>query len=79
MHLVFLNKRRVDLFNCFPASESIGTDSAHPIADMSMYNSGETANPGSSIKVQRLPQNGVLWNLDRIDQRHLPLDYQYRY
>ncbi|BDA45556.1 probable aqualysin-1 at C-terminar half [Coccomyxa sp. Obi] len=23
--------------------------------------------------------NGVLWNLDRIDQRHLPLDHQYRY
>ncbi|KAK9904031.1 hypothetical protein WJX75_002945 [Coccomyxa subellipsoidea] len=59
--------------------ESIGTDSSHPSADMSLFNSGEKDGASAGIHVQRLPPNGVLWNLDRIDQRHLPLDHQYRY
>ncbi len=45
---------------------------------MSKLNNGEGPDSTSdSLKVQVLPDNGVLWNLDRIDQRKLPLNREY--
>ena len=46
--------------------------------DMSKLNNGEgTGSTSNSLKDQMLPDNGVLWNLDRIDQRKLPLNREY--
>jgi hypothetical protein len=40
---------------CACAAESIGTDSSHPSADMSLFNSGEKDGASAGIHVQRLP------------------------
>ena len=51
---------------------------SYPTVDMTKLNNGEGASSSAdSLKVQMLPDNGVLWNLDRIDQRKLPLNYEY--
>ena len=51
---------------------------SYPTVDMSKLNNGEgTGSTSDSLKVQMLPDNGVLWNLDRIDQRKLPLNREY--
>ena len=45
---------------------------------MTKLNNGEGIDVTAAVqKIQMLPDNGVLWNLDRIDQRYLPLDREY--
>lgn len=61
-------------------AETIGPVASYPTVDMSKLNNGEGADSTSnSLKDQMLPDNGVLWNLDRIDQRKLPLNREYMY
>ena len=59
-------------------AETIGPVASYPTVDMSKLNNGEgTGSTSNSLKDQMLPDNGVLWNLDRIDQRKLPLNRKY--
>ena len=59
-------------------AETIGPVASYPTVDMSKLNNGEgTGSTSNSLKDQMLPDNGVLWNLDRIDQRKLPLNREY--
>ncbi len=59
-------------------AETIGPVASYPTVDMSKLNNGEGSDSTlDKLKVQMLPDNGVLWNLDRIDQRKLPLSREY--
>ncbi len=59
-------------------AETIGTDASYPTVDMTKLSNGEGNNGGiPGLKTQMLPDNGVLWNLDRIDQHNVPLNREY--
>ena len=59
-------------------AETIGPVASYPSVDMTKLNNGEGSDGAAAVqKTQMLPDNGVLWNLDRIDQRYLPLDREY--
>jgi hypothetical protein len=47
-------------------AETIGSDAFLPTADVSLLGSGESSSLGAAVEIEELPQNGVLWNLDRI-------------
>ena len=47
-------------------AETIGSDNFLPTADVSTLGTGESGSYGAAVEVEVLPQNGVLWNLDRI-------------
>ncbi|CAL5228884.1 g12099 [Coccomyxa viridis] len=71
---------RPPLYSHMHLAETIGPVASYPTIDMSKLNNGEGPDSTSdSLKVQVLPDNGVLWNLDRIDQRKLPLNREYTY
>ncbi len=62
--------------NC--RAETIGQSASYPSVDMTKLSNGEgTDGTSDTLKTQMLPDNGVLWNLDRIDQRNLPLNREY--
>ena len=52
---------------CVSAELVVASDSSHPSANMSsLPASGRADSVDSTLRVEQLPQNGVLWNLDRI-------------
>ena len=58
---------RLEIHYRCACAELIASDDSHPSANISsLPASGQAGNAGSSLRVEQLPQNGVLWNLDRI-------------
>ena len=55
-----------DSMHACTLAETIGTNAMLPTADVSTLASAQSEYAGPDLEVEELPENGVLWNLDRI-------------